>query len=184
MKDEIATSDSALLKEKNEHLRVEKEKEGLTHDLTQRKQELSALRQHLENQRAEERKLNKIIAEADGERLRQKKQLEQVINERDILGTQLIRRNDELALLYEKIKIQTSTLSKGEVQYRARIDDIRILMAEVRNLRREKGLLHRTVANVEELRREVHHTQRELIKERTRCKALEEELENPMNVHR
>ena len=100
------------------------------------------------------------------------------------MGTQLIRRNDELALLYEKIKIQTSTLSKGEVQYRARVDDIRILMSEVRNLRREKGLLHRTVANVDELRREVHHTQRELIKERTRCKALEEELENPMNVHR
>ena len=37
----------------------------------------------------------------------------QVINERDILGTQLIRRNDELALLYEKIKIQQSTMNKG-----------------------------------------------------------------------
>ena len=36
-----------------------------------------------------------------------------VIGERDILGTQLIRRNDELALLYEKIKIQQSTLTKG-----------------------------------------------------------------------
>jgi hypothetical protein len=36
----------------------------------------------------------------------------QVINERDILGTQLIRRNDELALLYEKLKIQQSTLRK------------------------------------------------------------------------
>ena len=39
----------------------------------------------------------------------------QVISERDILGTQLVRRNDELALLYEKIKIQQSTLNKGEV---------------------------------------------------------------------
>ena len=37
----------------------------------------------------------------------------QVISERDILGTQLVRRNDELALLYEKIKIQQSTLNKG-----------------------------------------------------------------------
>ena len=36
-----------------------------------------------------------------------------VMGERDILGTQLIRRNDELALLYEKIKIQKSTLTKG-----------------------------------------------------------------------
>ena len=38
--------------------------------------------------------------------------INQVINERDILGTQLIRRNDELALLYEKLKIQQSTLKK------------------------------------------------------------------------
>ena len=45
----------------------------------------------------------------------------QVINERDILGTQLIRRNDELALLYEKLRIMQSTLEKGEVQYSNRL---------------------------------------------------------------
>lgn len=33
-------------------------------------------------------------------------------------------------------------------------------------------------------RREVYHLQRELLRERTRCRALEEELENPMNIHR
>ena len=33
-------------------------------------------------------------------------------------------------------------------------------------------------------RRELYHVQRELLRERTRCKALEEELENPMNIHR
>ena len=41
-----------------------------------------------------------------------------VINERDILGTQLIKRNEELALLYEKIKIQQSTLAKGESYFK------------------------------------------------------------------
>jgi hypothetical protein len=50
-----------------------------------------------------------------------------VISERDILGTQLVRRNDELALLYEKIKIQQSTLNKGEIQYNQRLEDIRVL---------------------------------------------------------
>ena len=54
------------------------------------------------------------------ERLRQRKEYDIVIGERDILGTQLIRRNDELALLYEKIKIQQSTLNKGQLQYRDR----------------------------------------------------------------
>lgn len=57
---------------------------------------------------------------ARAERVRQKKELDLVLGERDILGTQLIRRNDELALLYEKVKIQQSTLSRGQIQYRDR----------------------------------------------------------------
>ena len=76
----------------------------------------------------------------------------QVINERDILGTQLIRRNDELALLYEKIKIQQSTLNKGERQYSQRLEDIRILKLEIKKMRRERGILSKSVANVDDLR--------------------------------
>ena len=46
-----------------------------------------------------------VISEAESEKQKQRKDYEMVINERDILGTQLIKRNEELALLYEKIKI-------------------------------------------------------------------------------
>ena len=70
-------------------------------------------------------KLNVIINEADTERLKQQKEYETVCNERDILGMQLIKRNDELSQLYEKIKIQESTLKKGETQYRHRLEDIK-----------------------------------------------------------
>ena len=75
-----------------------------------------------------------------------------MISERDILGTQLVRRNDELALLYEKIKIQQSVLNKGEVQYNQRLEDIRVLKLEIKKLRREKTILQKSVANVEDLR--------------------------------
>lgn len=75
-----------------------------------------------------------------------------MINERDILGTQVIRRNDELALLYEKIKIQQSTLNIGEVQYNQRLEDIRILKLEVRRMRRERATLSKSVSNMEDLR--------------------------------
>jgi hypothetical protein len=34
------------------------------------------------------------------------------------------------------------------------------------------------------VKREVHHLGRELLQERTKVKALSEELENPLNVHR
>ncbi|KNE65033.1 hypothetical protein AMAG_10700 [Allomyces macrogynus ATCC 38327] len=183
-KEEISAKESALLKEHFEHLKVEKEKEGAKQELQKLKQQLDAAHQFIQNQQAEENKLRHIIAEADSERLRQKKEYEAVIQERDILGTQLIRRNDELALLYEKIKIQQSTLNKGEIQYRERLEDIRVLKLEVKKLRREKTILQHETTNVETLRNEIYRLQKELLNERTRVKVLEEELENPMNIHR
>lgn len=184
LKEEISNKEQALVKEHSIHQQVEKEKENLKTELQVMKKNAAETKAYIDAQQAEERKLLKIIQEADAERSRQKKQLEQVIQERDILGTQLVRRNDELALLYEKIKIQASTLNKGEMQYKARIEDLRILKLEIKRLRREKKILTVKVANVDDLSKEIYHVQRELLRERTRCRALEEELENPMNVHR
>ncbi|MBN3297199.1 CFA58 protein, partial [Amia calva] len=172
LKEEINGKESALVKEHLEYQRMEKEKEALKAELQKMKQQAQETKEFINNQEAEERKLLQILADADAE------------SERDILGTQLVRRNDELALLYEKIKIQQSMLNKGEIQYNQRVEDIRLLKMEIKKLRREKGILGKTVANVEDFRREVYHMQRELLKERTRSRALEEELENPMNVHR
>ncbi|KAJ8365785.1 hypothetical protein SKAU_G00146160 [Synaphobranchus kaupii] len=184
LKEEISGKESALVKEHLDFQRVEKDKETLKAELQKMKQQLQETKQFIDNQEAEERKLLKIIDDADAERLRQKKQLDQVISERDILGTQLVHRNEQLALLYEKIKIQQSMLNKGELQYNQRVEDIRLLKLEIKKLRREKGILTKTVANVDDLRCEVFHMQKELLRERTRCQALEEELENPLNVHR
>ncbi|XP_044516110.1 cilia- and flagella-associated protein 58 [Gracilinanus agilis] len=184
LKEEIASKEAALVKLHLEHQRIEKEKETLKAELQKLRQQALETKHFIEKQEAEERKLLRIISEADAERLRQKKELDQVISERDILGSQLVRRNDELALLYEKIKIQQSVLNKGESQYNQRLEDMRILKLEIKKLRREKGILAKSVANVEELRQELFHMQREFLKERTRCRALEEELENPMNIHR
>ncbi|XP_060754267.1 cilia- and flagella-associated protein 58 [Neoarius graeffei] len=182
--EEIKSKEAALVKEHLEFQRTEKEKEALKAELQKMKQQAQETKQYMDNQEVEEHKLLKIIADADTEKVRQKKELDQVISERDILGTQLVRRNDELALLYEKIKIQQSILNKGEFQYNQRVEDIRLLKLEIRKLRREKTALNKTVSNVEDLRRELYHMQKELLKERARCQSLQEELENPMNVHR
>ena len=129
------------------------------------KKQVAAAETTMKNYQSEVDKLNHIISEADAERFRQQREYDVVINERDILGTQvpasrvaikirkaahvhifdlrriamrprlhrlplavqLIRRNDELALLYEKIKIQRCAISQGEVTYRDRLEDLRVL---------------------------------------------------------
>ncbi|KAI8804209.1 hypothetical protein BJ742DRAFT_857002 [Cladochytrium replicatum] len=184
LKEEVFSKEAALVKEHFEHSKLEKEKEGLSLQIGKLQQQHEEAQQMIQNQQAEENKLRHIISEADAERLRQKKEYEAVVQERDILGTQLIRRNDELSLLYEKIKIQTSTLNKGEIQYRERLEDIRVLKLEIKRLRREKAILQTETQNVEGLRNEIFRLQREVLRERTRVKVLEEELESPMNIHR
>mmetsp|Transcript_23941 Transcript_23941/g.66472 ORF Transcript_23941/g.66472 Transcript_23941/m.66472 type:complete len:870 (+) Transcript_23941:229-2838(+) len=184
LKEEISAKDLALVKEHFDHMKVEKEKDSLRFELNKAKQQIKEADTAIASQKSEIEKLNHIINEADQERLRQKKEYDIVINERDILGTQLIRRNDELALLYEKIKIQQSTLNKGQIQYRDRLNEIRVLKIKLNDLKRELHILKNSVANIDVLKREVHHLGRELLQERTKVKALSEELENPLNVHR
>lgn len=89
-----------------------------------------------------------------------------------------------MSLLYEKIRVQQVALGQGEKQYQERLDDANTLKLEIKRLRREHTSLVKEADIVQELKTEVAHMQRDLMKERQRCRALEEEIETPMNVHR
>lgn len=45
-------------------------------------------------------------------------------------------------------------------------------------------MLARSMDNIADLRQEIFHLERDFIKEKLKCRALEEELQNPLNVHR
>ena len=93
-------------------------------DTNKIKSQISSCDNMIKTQDIDIARLKYVITEAEQEKHKQKKDYEMVINERDILGTQLIKRNEELQVLYEKIKIQQSTLDKGEIYYQERIQEI------------------------------------------------------------
>ena len=138
----------------------------------------------LKNQQMELQKLKHILEEADLEKRKQRKELDVVVNERDILQAQLIKRNDELTQLYEKILIQQSTLNMGERQYKGKLEEIRTLRLRINELRQEHGILKNNTSHITELRNAVLLLQKQLLNERIRVKALSEELSHKMNVHR
>lgn len=176
LKEEITAKDLALVKEHFDHKRAEKEGEQLKNELSKIKKLLEASEKTIASQNAEIQKLTGLIKKMDESTLSQRKEYDQVINERDILGSQLIRRNDELALLYEKLKIMHSTLRKGEEQYRERVQDIRILKLKIKDYRREVQVYKHGRNNTNELQREVYHLQKELLQAQTQVKALSEEV--------
>jgi histidinol dehydrogenase len=86
-----------------------------------------------------------------------------VINERDILGTQLIKRNEELQILYEKIKIQQSTLDKGEIYYQEKIEEIVRIQNQIADLKRLLIVSQNETACIPDLRREIFMLDKELL---------------------
>jgi hypothetical protein len=106
--------------------------------------------------------------------------------ERDINQAQLQRRNDEIALLYERVTVMTTMLSTGEVAYRARLADMKLLKLKLADMQRELNVAkdEKAGGNKDALRAESVRLQRELLAEQSRVKALSEELSNPVNVHR
>ncbi|CAK9796574.1 Cilia- and flagella-associated protein 58 [Anthophora plagiata] len=184
LKEDIVTKEGQLIKEEFLRSMVEKEKEGLKVDLQSSRNDVSELKRDIESMKQEEKSLRQVILKAESDIGRHKKDIDNVMNERDILGTQLVRRNDELSLQYSRIKVLHGTLQRGEVQYNHRLEDIRLLKLEVKKLRTEKTLLEKNIANMSDLRQEVFHLNRDLTRERLKVMALEEEVQTPLNIHR
>ena len=126
-KEDIDSKEQALTREYFKAKDLEKNCQSLEKQNTALATSIDQKEEDIKNFRNEIAKLQFIIKESEQQRVKLKEQYEMIVSERDILGTQLIRRNEELDLLYEKIKIQQSTLAKGEFQYRERLADIEML---------------------------------------------------------
>merc|ERR1712216_893214 len=183
-REEIKEKDQTLIKEHFEHHKVQQACAQTKELRDKAEKRMENLQKIVETQKSEIKKLETTIQEAESEKRNQRKELEGVIAERDILQTQLIRRSDELKGLFEKIKLQQSTLKKGEIQFRERAQNVGALRDKIVALKHELGGAAVTVAHVGSLRKEIHVLNRELAVEQIKVTALNVELGNPMNVHR
>jgi len=184
LKEEITAKDHNLVKEHFNHHNVDKEREYLKNELTKIKKQIVSSEQIISNQRAEVRKLTQIIQEADEERQRQRKEYEAIVGERNILSSQLIRRNGELATVYEKLKINWSSLQRGEVRHAESATEVQFLTGRIKDMRCERDDSVLQITSIKDLHRTHHALERDLLQERNKIKALHEELEHPLNVHR
>lgn len=101
--------------------RVEKEREALKVDMRSARTEISNLREEIEEAKQEEKRLRQTIRQANMDIGRRQKDIDSVMNEKDILGTQLVRRNDELGLQYGRIKVRFNTQREFHNRLEAKI---------------------------------------------------------------
>lgn len=181
---ESALKDRALYKERLEHsgsfnvrdqLRAEtnkvqgaaKEHEGLVGQLV-----------------AEIENLNAVINGIEREMLKLKRSYEVSVEERNYTGIQLIDRNDELCILYEKSNLQHATLRRGEAEIRKREEETRALDLRVAELCRATEVTRRKLPRIPELEEEILRLQSKLAEEQQLAGKLTSELETPERTHR
>lgn len=184
LKEGVGTKEGELIKEETIKRKITKEKENVKIDLNNSIDWVRTLKTQINEMVTEEKRLEKVIEASEKLTAEQAKTITALVRERDVLGSQLVRRNDEISLVMEKIKLIRTTLYGGEAQYESRLDDIRLLKVEIKRLRQESFLLKRSIGNSNEFKVQVFHLERELARERMKSKAMEDELHNPMNVHR
>jgi len=129
-------------------------------------------------------KQNVILLALEKEMLQLRHQYEVACESRNFTGIQLIDRNDELCILYEKANIQESILRNGERDIQALEDDVRMIKIEISEVKRKIEVSRKTVTVVPGLADQVIQLKADLNREKEKEKELSEALENPENKNR
>lgn len=134
LKEDIAAKEALLLKEESILRKLNKEKENLKWvvrvaypgstiivffriEVQNGLDNISKLKREISELQDVEKRLTKQVQENETSIRGLNKDLEQIMIDRDIIGAQLVRRNDELGLLYEKINILQITLQRGTTRF-------------------------------------------------------------------
>ncbi|KAJ3089215.1 hypothetical protein HK102_006917 [Quaeritorhiza haematococci] len=183
-KEDINVKDDALVREMLENQHLQKDINLINEEIETLKSQNEIAQTYIRAQLAEEFKLNQFVKEAERERARQENALQVLITERDNLSSQLIRQNTELARVYDALKTKQSLLLHSETHYRDRLRAMRSLREEIFLLRQNKAMLMGDTADLPAMKKSIYRLQNDIIRERSRVKALEDELRNPVNIHR
>jgi len=136
------------------------------------------LKQMVATQEKEIEKLKIEVEETSKDYKKLEGEYKKTIIDRDNLSSQLIRRNDEVSLLHEKIMILTSDLSRSEQEFQETKELINKYIRENRNLVRELEIAKNYKTQAKDMAKEIINLNKELLREKNLNKALTEEVES------
>ncbi|XP_030569679.1 cilia- and flagella-associated protein 58-like, partial [Drosophila novamexicana] len=156
----------------------------LQSELKNKQNLVASLRKDLREIKEKNEMLAKDISNDEFRFMKMGHELEEMRKERNLVGLQMVRRNDEIVVIKEKLQIAQNALDNGTTQYNQRVEDIRLLKKEISNLYTERECLKHAIKSTADMRKEIVRLQRALNQERIRIRALTEDAKTPTGVHR
>ena len=184
MTNESNTKDKALSKEKSAHVQAQAQRDSLRQDMNKLLADYREKQNTVEQQIQEIDKLNVIINNLEKQMLQLKSKYERAVEDRNITGVQLIDRNDELCILYERSNQQQNALKKGEIELLRKEEDLRMIRLQTDELRRQYYAAQKRLPEMELNRKKISELEELLVAERKRTDELSCQLEDPKNTDR
>ena len=181
---ESATKDKALHKERSAHTQAQLHRDSLRQDMNKYLSSYKEKRAIVEQQIQEIDKLNIIINNMEKQMLELKVKYEKAVEERNITGVQLIDRNDELCIIYERSNQQLSAFKKGELELLKKEEELRLVRLQTENIKRRYIAAQRRVPDIEVFKSQIRDLEEVLIAERRKTDEISTQLEDPKNIDR
>eukprot|EP01135_Chromosphaera_perkinsii_P005902 Nk52_evm35s370 gene=Nk52_evmTU35s370 len=184
LKKEAFNKEKALTKQKAEFANAFAMRDGSRNDLNKAILQYSQKRDKIDQQLGNIEKLNSIIDRAETTMVNLRAKYEKGVTDRNFTGMQLIDRNDELCLIYEKLNVQGNLLKNGDMELLAREEEIRLLNLKKKELEREINNARRLVPQKADVEKELKNLSTQLKAARGRLFDLENQVETPDNLER
>ncbi|XP_072181857.1 coiled-coil domain-containing protein 146-like [Diadema setosum] len=178
------TKERQLQKARLKHVNAVVLRDQLRNELAKQQRIEEEMREKREQQRLDIAKLNLMINQAEEQMVQLRKRYETAVQHRNDRGVQLIERNEEVCLFYEKVNIQEDMIRRGDVDLHTREEEIRFLKMQVAEEKRAIDLLRQNLPNKRALDQELTTLQIQLAQCQDRMNELEHQLENPHDEER
>eukprot|EP00112_Aurelia_sp_Birch-Aquarium-sp1_P005509 Seg1627.3 transcript_id=Seg1627.3/GoldUCD/mRNA.D3Y31 product="Coiled-coil domain-containing protein 146" protein_id=Seg1627.3/GoldUCD/D3Y31 len=179
-----AARERHLQKAKLKHASAVVIRDSLRNEVSKQQLTAEELKEKREQQRLAIAKLNDMISKAEENMVELRRQYESAVHERNSRGIQLIERNEEVCVFYEKVNVQDSMIRNGDMEMKNREEEIRFMKMESADLRRSNNLMNRTVPQKRSLDDELVTLQLQLLECQEYLLDLEKSLENPSKSDR
>ena len=178
LKSDLKKKDDYIVDIKGKNTKFEKSLKNKEIDNNKLTKELDVKSKMCQAQEKEMEKLKINVEETSKNYNKLEGEYKKAIIDRDNLSSQLIRRNDEVSILHEKIMILTTDMSKSEKKIQEKEDYINNQSRSIQNLRRELAINMKFKEKAEAYARELINLNKELLREKNLNKALTEEVES------
>ncbi|XP_065829592.1 coiled-coil domain-containing protein 146-like [Oscarella lobularis] len=175
----IATKDRLLQKS---HLKLTQSvmvRDSIRNELLKQQRLLVEYQARSEQQLKNLEHLNNVVNMAEEQMVQLRKRFEQCVQERNERGVQLIERNEEVCIFYERLNVQESVLRNGDMDMQTKDEEVRFLRMEASDAKRDVDGLRKAVPNKRNIEDELVTVQIQLEQCRDRIKDLEKQLESP-----